>query len=189
MTFFLSGESKRSCKGQHGSSKHGECAFNWSTAAGRERLYIRGGWGHGFWTTHSLLQYMSGLSHQTIALHPRPSFLPLCHKEVLNEHSLWSFRLRFLKRTNIGCFVQLNTFRQHPFLYSREILLFTRTGQTFFPPLCFCCWRYSSYCMLACIQKCCHSGSGCYGQNMIQICSDIIQQLTKSNEEGNWAMF
>ncbi len=161
MTFFVSGESKWICTGQPESSKHGECAFNWSTAAGRERLYIRGGWGHGFWTTHSLLQYMSGLSLQMIALHPRSSFLPRCHKEVLNEHFLWSFSLRSLKRNNIGCFVQLNTFRQRPFPYSREIILFTRTGQNLYFSLCFCCWRYSNYCMLACIQKCCRSG--CYG--------------------------
>ncbi len=58
-----------------------------------------------------------------------PPFMSLCHKEVLNEHFLWSFSLRSLKQTNIGCFVQLNTFRQHPFPYSREIILFTRTGQ------------------------------------------------------------
>ncbi len=125
--------------------------------------------------------------------HPRTSFLPLCHKEVLNEHFLWFFRLCFLKLTNIGCFVQLNTFRQHSFPYSREILLFTRTGQKYNFSLCFCrfcCWRDSSYCMLACIQEFCHSDSGwCYGQNIIQKCSDIIQQHPKSNGEGNWVTF
>lgn len=58
---------------------------------------------------------MSGLSHQTIALYPQTSILPLCHKAVLNEHFFWFFCFRFLKLTDPGCFVQLNTFRQRSF--------------------------------------------------------------------------